>query len=92
VNALADFKLSIAQSSQKPDDPGSQRDDVYKSCRTQDFPVVTKEARNVVKTVDGADLDKCVLNLLELGVCQAVKPPAPPVVPDVFCAPCIACL
>lgn len=86
VNALADFKLCIDQYSQKPDDPGSQRDDVYKSCRTQDFPVVTKEARNVVKTVDGADLDKCVLNLLELGACQAVKPPPPPVVPDVFCA------
>ncbi len=84
VNALSEFKLCIDRYQENPADPATQREDAYRSCRTQQQPVVYKEASNAVKTVDhDADLDKCVVNLLKLRACSApiVAPPT-----DAFCS------
>jgi type VI secretion system protein ImpL len=81
VSALSDFKLCIDQYQDNPTNPVSQREDAYKSCRVKQLPVVTKEASNVVRTVDHeADLDKCVVSLLKLEACKGAPPPPPVVV------------
>jgi hypothetical protein len=91
VSALSDFKLCIDQYQDNPTNPASQREDAYKSCRVKQLPVVTKEASNVVRTVDHeADLDKCVVSLLRLDACKGAPPPtvitvAPPPAAG-FCA------
>jgi type VI secretion system protein ImpL len=85
VNALSEFKLCIDRYQENLSNPATQREDAYRSCKTQQLPVVYKEASNAVKTVDHeADLDKCVVSLLRLAGCSSVKPPPPP--PDVFCS------
>ena len=82
VNALSEFKVCIDRYQENPANPATQREEAYKSCKTQQLPVVLREASNAVKTVDHeADLDKCVVNLLKLGACGA--PPAHVV--DEFC-------
>jgi len=87
VNALSEFKLCIDRYQENPTDPATQREDVYKKCRTQDLPVVLKEASSAVKTVDHeADLDKCVVSLLKLGACSLSKAPPPPPTSDEFCS------
>ena len=87
-NALSELMVCIQRFQENPSDPATQREDAYKSCKTQLFPVVTKEASNSVKTVDHeADLDKCVVSLLKLGGCapgKALPEPAP--VSDTFCS------
>jgi type VI secretion system protein ImpL len=82
VNALSEFKVCIDRYQGNPVDPATQREDAYNSCKTQQLPVVYREASNAVKTVDhDADLDKCVVNLMKLGACGA----PPPHVSDEFC-------
>jgi type VI secretion system protein ImpL len=86
-DALSDFKLCIDRYQDDAAAPSTQREDAYKSCKTQNLPVVLKEANNAVKTVDHeADLDKCVVDLLKLGACPLSKAPAPLPPSDVFCS------
>jgi type VI secretion system protein ImpL len=87
-NALSELMVCIQRFQENPSDPATQREDAYKSCKTQLFPVVTKEASNAVKTVDHeADLDRCVVSLLKLGGCAPGKAlPEPARVSDTFCS------
>ena len=85
VSALSEFKLCIDRNQENASDPPTKRDDAYKSCQTQQIPVVEREGSNAVKTVDHeADLDKCVVSLLKLGGCSPGK--VSPQHIDLFCS------
>lgn len=87
VNALSEFKVCIDRYQENVSDPATLRDDTYKVCKTQQLPVVYKEASNAVKTVDHeADLDKCVVSLLKLGGCSPGPIREQPSQPSAFCS------